>query len=118
ATVSQEVLKEALESVVALLSPFVPHLSEELWERLGNEPSIFNQPWPGYDASAVKEEKITIVVQVNGKVRSRLTVPVDINEEDLKAQALANERIRQWTAGKEAKKVIVVPRRLVNIVTQ
>ncbi len=117
ATVSREVLKEALKTVVILFSPFVPHIAEELWEKLGNEPSIFCQPWPDYDASAIKQKEITVVIQINGKVRSRLTVPADINEEDLKAQVLANERIRTWAAEREIKKIIVIPGRLVNIVT-
>ncbi|MCD5391116.1 leucine--tRNA ligase, partial [candidate division NPL-UPA2 bacterium] len=117
-TLSQEVFKEAIESVVVLLCPFVPHIAEELWERLGNEASIFDRPWPGYDARAVKEEEALIVLQVNGKVRSRITVPAGINEEDLRTQALANERIRQWIAGKDIKKTIVVPGKLVNIVVK
>ncbi|MCD5397538.1 leucine--tRNA ligase [candidate division NPL-UPA2 bacterium] len=116
-TVNREVLKEALETVVILLSPLIPHLAEELWGRLGNEPSIFNQPWPDYDIGIIKEEEVTVVIQVNGKVRSRLTVPAGIKEEDLRAQALANDRILPWTAEKEIKKIIVVPGKLVNIVT-
>ena len=95
----------------------IPHLAEELWGRLGNEPSIFNQPWPDYDIGIIKEEEVTVVIQVNGKVRSRLTVPAGIKEEDLRVQALANDRILPWTAEKEIKKIIVVPGKLVNIVT-
>ena len=110
-------LQETVKTVVILLCPFIPHLAEEMWKRMKNEPSIFNQPWPDYDDGAIKEEEILVVIQVNGKVRSHITVPVDINEEDLKTQALANDRIRQWIEGKEAKKVIVVPGKLVNIVT-
>ncbi len=109
-------IREALETVVLLLSPFVPHIAEELWERLGYKGSIFHQSWPGYNEKYLKEEKMVIVVQVNGRVRNRITVTTDISEEKLKAQALANERIKELTTNKEIKKVIIVPGKLVNIV--
>jgi len=110
------VMREALETVVLLLAPFVPHLSEELWEKLGYQGSIFLHSWPGYDEEALKIEEIVIAVQVNGKVRHRITVAAGISEEELKKETLTNDRIKELTAGKEIKKVIIVPGKLVNIV--
>lgn len=111
-----KVMREALEAVVILLSPFVPHMAEELWERLGHKGSIFHQPWPGYDEEALKVEEMVIVVQVNGKVRNRITVAAGISEEELRKEVLTNDRIKELTADKEVKKVIVVPGKLVNVV--
>ncbi len=109
------VLREALETVVLLLSPFAPHLAEELWQALGHAPSIFDSPWPRYDAELVRAEEVLIVVQVNGKVRGRLTVPADMPREDLERLALGDERVRTFVPG-HPKKVVVVPGKLVNIV--
>ncbi|NOX96621.1 MAG: leucine--tRNA ligase [Nitrospirae bacterium] len=110
------VMREALETVVLLLAPFVPHLSEELWEKLGYQGSIFLHSWPGYDEEALKIEEMIVAVQVNGKVRHRITVAAGISEEELKKETLTNDRIKELTAGKEIKKVIIVPGKLVNIV--
>ncbi len=110
------VLKEALVLAVRCLSPFAPHISEELWERLGNRPSIFRSPWPAYDPEAVKAEEIEIPIQVNGKLRSKVTVPADADEATLRAAALADAKAQAHTQGKTIRKVIVVPGRLVNIV--
>jgi len=110
------VLKEALEVLVMAISPFAPHMSEELWEMLGNEAGIMNTPWPEWDESALKRDEILIVLQVNGKVRSRINIPSDLSEEDVKQAALENERIQQFISGKEVRRVIVVPKKLVNIV--
>jgi leucyl-tRNA synthetase len=109
------VLREALETVVLLLSPFAPHLAEELWQALGRPPSIFDAPWPRYDEEWVRAEEVLIVVQVNGKVRGRLTVPADTPQEDLERLALGDERVRTFVPG-HPKKVVVVPGKLVNIV--
>jgi len=109
-------IKEALETVVILLSPFVPHLSEELWEKLGHRESIFQRTWPGYDEDILKVEELVIVVQVNGKVRNRITVTAGIKEEELRGKVLTNDRVKELTAGKEVKKVIIVPGKLVNVV--
>jgi leucyl-tRNA synthetase len=99
-----------------LLSPFTPHLAEELWRQHGHAQSILRQAWPSYDATLTQEEEITVVVQVNGRVRSRLTVPASLAEDELRQAALAHERIQEWLAGKTVRNVIVVPQRLVNIV--
>lgn len=112
------VLKEAVENLLLMLSPFTPHIAEELWERTGHEGSIYGQPWPKPDLEAAKEEMVTVVLQVNGKVRDRMEVPIDISEEELKRLALGRPRIRQFTAGKEVRRVIVVPKKLVNIVAR
>lgn len=99
-----------------LLSPFAPHIAEELWSQLGHKKSIFTEKWPQYDPALVKEETIELVVQINGKVRARLSVPADISEEDARNLSLSDEGIKKWLDGKEPKKLIFVKGRLVNIV--
>ncbi len=110
------VLRLALETVIVLLSPIVPHLAEELWEALGNSGSVLEVPWPTYREEAIAEDEILIVVQVNGKVRSRFHISVDADEEEMKAVALADDRIVARIAGRPVKRVIVVKKKLVNIV--
>jgi len=110
------VLRLALETVIVLLSPIVPHLAEELWEALGNSGSVLDVPWPTYSEEAIAEDEIVIVVQVNGKVRSRFHISVDADEEEMKAVALTDDRIVARIAGRPVKRVIVVQRKLVNIV--
>jgi len=109
-------LRYALKKLVILISPFVPHIAEELWQRLGGEPSVFRVSWPEYDPEAIETEEVTVVVQVNGKVRSKLVVAREIPEEELRKKVLADEKIKQWLGEKQIKKFIVVPGRLVNIV--
>jgi len=116
--VSRQVMGEAIETVVLLLSPFVPHFSEELWEALGKNDSILKSPWPDYDPKAVVEEEVLIVVQVNGKVRDRITVPASLGEEEVKTAALVSDRVQALIGGKQVKKVVLVPKKLVNIVCQ
>jgi leucyl-tRNA synthetase len=113
---TQHALREAGEATALLLSPFTPHLAEELWEQLGHPDSIVRQPWPSYDSRLTQEDEITVVIQVNGRIRSRLTAPASIAEDDLREAALQHERIQEWVAGKTVRKVIVVPQKLVNIV--
>jgi leucyl-tRNA synthetase len=113
---SRRVVREAIETVVVLLSPFVPHFAEELWEALGNRASIIKTRWPDYDPEAVLEDEILIVIQVNGRLRDRMTIPASYGEEEVKAWALKSERIRKLVEGKEIKRVILVPKKLVNIV--
>lgn len=110
------VLKETLGILIVSLSPFAPHMSEELWEMLGNEKGIMRTPWPAWDESALKQDEILIVVQINGKVRSRINIPSDSSKDDVEQAALENERIQSLIAGKEVRRVIVVPGKLVNIV--
>ena len=111
-----EVLREAIESAIILISPMVPHITEELWRVLGHESSIVLTSWPTWDEEAVKEEQLLIVVQVNGKLRSRIYVSPSADQEEIKRIALEDERIRKFVGEKPVKKVIVVPGRLVNIV--
>ncbi|MEE9507968.1 MAG: class I tRNA ligase family protein, partial [Anaerolineales bacterium] len=93
-----------------------PHIAEELWHKLGKPYSIHQQAWPVFDPDKAKEDEITLVIQVNGKVRDRISVPADIGDEEAKEKALVSEAVRKFLEGKEPRKVIVVPGRLVNIV--
>jgi len=113
---SKRVMAEAIESVALLLSPFVPHFAEELWQAIGKKEFILKQPWPAYDPKAILEDEVLIVVQVNGKLRDRIVVPVAYAEEEVKAAALKAEKIQSLIEGKQVKKVILVPQKLVNIV--
>ena len=114
--ISRSVMRETTETAVLLLSPFVPHFSEELWKTLGHQESIIKTPWPDYDREAIVEEEILIVIQVNGKLRDRMTLPASYGEEEVKAWALKSERIQKLLEGKQIRRVILVPRKLVNIV--
>jgi leucyl-tRNA synthetase len=107
---------EAVETLLLLVAPCCPHVAEELWARAGREYSIHNGPWPRYDPDLAADEMITLIVQINGKLRARLAVPADISEEAACAAALADENIERHLAGKSPRKVIYVPGRLVNIV--
>ncbi|MCD6138690.1 MAG: leucine--tRNA ligase [Deltaproteobacteria bacterium] len=112
----RSVLKLALESIVLLLSPIVPHVAEELWAALGHSKSVLDVPWPKYSKDAIEEDTILIVAQVNGKVRSRFYVASDADDETIKETALADERIVARISGRPIRKVIVVHKKLVNIV--
>jgi leucyl-tRNA synthetase len=112
----KEPLAEAVEAVVILLSPFVPHISEELWHKLRRNGSVFRSPWPSYDAKALVKDVVTIVIQVNGKLRSRLDIPSDIDNDKLRALVLSDVKVKKFTEGKAIRDFIVVPKRLVNIV--
>jgi len=108
--------KEIFSKLVITLSPIAPHFCEELWEILGNKGSIFKADWPEYDPKLLVEENVELVIQVNGKVRSKIEVPRGITEEKLKELVLKDEKLGPWLAGKPLKKFIVVPQKLVNIV--
>jgi leucyl-tRNA synthetase len=109
--------RSVVESFVLLLAPFAPHIAEELWQRLDHGESLAWERWPQYDAELAKEKQVELPVQVNGKVRDRIVVPADLDEEQIKAKALANEKVIGFLAGKPPKKVIVVKGKLVSIVT-
>lgn len=109
------VYRSALESLTLLLSPFAPHISEELWEILGHEPSILNTSWPEVDRDALARDEIEIVLQVNGKVRGHVTVPTDTDVAEVEKLALQSDQIIKYLEGKTIRKVIVVPNKLVNI---
>ncbi|MDD5496357.1 MAG: leucine--tRNA ligase [Candidatus Omnitrophica bacterium] len=116
--VPEDILNHAIETVVILLSPFVPHIAEELWQRLGKKNSIFRVEWPSYDKSAIARDVITIIIQVNGKVRSRVSVPFDVSDDKLKESVLADGKIKNFIEGKSVKDLIIVPGKLVNIVVK
>ena len=111
-----EVLREALQVVVVLLTPFVPHIAEEIWSLLGNEDRLSTGTWPKWDEAALVEENILIVVQVNGKVRGKVTVPADAANDVVEKTALEDANVARFIADKTVRKVIVVPGRLVNVV--
>ena len=111
-----EAWEEAIETLLLLLAPCCPHIAEELWARLGRPYSIHQQSWPQFDADLAAEEVITLIVQINGKVRARLEAPADITEEAAREAALADENVQRHVGDKEIRKVIYVPGRLVNIV--
>ncbi len=108
--------QDVLEKLILILAPFAPHLSEELWQRLGHARSLAYEPWPQYDEQLTRSKEIELGVQVNGKLRDRITVAADADEEAVKAKALASELVLKALAGKAPKKVIVIKGRLVNIV--
>ena len=107
---------EALDIYLRMMAPAAPHIAEELWMRLGRPYSVHTQSWPDVDEEAAKEDEITLVIQVNGRVRDRLTVPVDISQERAKELALSSEAVQRYLDGKPPRKVILVPGRLVNVV--
>ncbi|MEA3305750.1 MAG: class I tRNA ligase family protein, partial [Candidatus Omnitrophota bacterium] len=109
-------IKNAVKTVIILLSPFVPHICEELWHGIGEKESVFKTPWPSYDSKALKAEEVTIVVQVNGKVRSKLNVAVNTKENELKDTVLKNDNVKKWISGKPVRKFIIVPDKIINIV--
>jgi len=110
--------QEAITYLLLLLAPTAPHLAEELWVRTGHSYSIHSQAWPNWDEELVKEERVTLVIEVNGKLRDRLLVPVSITEAEAKELALGREKIMAHTTGKEIHKIIYVPGRVVNIVAK
>jgi len=114
--VSPPVMRFALESMTQLLSPFVPHVAEEVWRLLGHDGSIFGEPWPQFDAGTAQADEVEIPVQVNGKLRAKIVMPADAAREEVEEAALADQRVRKYTDGKKVRKVIVVPGRLVNVV--
>ena len=105
-----------LEPFVLLLSPFAPHIAEELWERLGKAPSVATQPWPEYDPVLVAHDRLTIPIQVNGKLRSKIEVPADSSEEQVVRLARQDAKLSEWLQGKTPRKVIYVEKKLVNFV--
>ena len=107
-----------MDTLLRLQAPTTPHLAEELWQRRGHGYSIHNQSWPQWDEELAKDEEITLVVQVNGKLRDRITVPVSIAETEAKQLALESQRVKAHLEGKEIIKMIYVPGRLLNMVVR
>jgi len=115
-TKEEEDINEAVNTVIILLSPFVPHIAEELWQRLGNKPSILKEKWPEYDKNLIIEEKITIPIQINGKLRSKIEISPAIDEEALKTKVQSDEKVKKWIEGKKISKWVIVPKKLVNVI--
>ena len=112
----RSVKREALEAIVIMLSPMVPHICHALWQELGHDSVLIDQRWPEVDDSALQQDLVELVVQVNGKLRAKISVAADAGKNDVEALALADENVQRFIDGKELRKVIVVPGRLVNIV--
>jgi leucyl-tRNA synthetase len=114
--IPQSLVVEVERDMVLLLAPFAPYLAHELWEMLGEKSNLMRAPWPKYDAEMAKEEEIEIPVQINGKLRSRVVVSAEADDADIRERALADEKVKAAIAGKQIVKVIIVPRKLVNMV--
>ena len=112
----RSLLQEALDAIVLVLSPTVPHICHELWHALGHESAPVNEGWPVFDESALEQDMVEIVVQVNGKLRGRISVAVDADSDVVSEIALADENVKRFVADKVIRKTIVVPGRLVNVV--
>jgi len=110
------VRQEALESIVLLLSPIVPHVTHQLWLDLGHQQAVVSEQWPKVDESALVQNTLELVIQVNGKLRSKLSVSVNAGKDEIEKLALSDEQTIRFMEGKPVKKVIVVPGKLVNIV--
>ena len=108
--------KAAMEQFTLILSPFAPHIAEELWQRLGHTDSLAYESWPAFDADKAKEKEIELAVQIRGKTKDKITIAADATEEQIQQMALSSEKVRAALDGKEPKKVIVIKSRLVNIV--
>ncbi|MCK4602762.1 MAG: class I tRNA ligase family protein, partial [Phycisphaerae bacterium] len=108
--------RDIVEKFILILAPFAPHITEELWQRLGHDSTLAYEPFPGYDEQLVREKEIELAVQVLGKIKDRIVVAADATEEQIKEKALASEKVSAAIAGKQIKKVIVIKSRLVNII--
>lgn len=115
---NSEVEREALESILILLAPFAPHITEELWSELGYSDSIHQQAWPQVDEAALVQDEVTVVLQVNGKLRDRIKVPAEISAQELEQIVRNLPKLSDWTQGKQIVKVITVPGKLVNVVVK
>jgi leucyl-tRNA synthetase len=111
-------IREALEALAKMLSPFTPHIAEELWEGLGHDEILVSSAWPSFDAELAKADELEIPVQLNGKLVARIVVPADITDDALAETALANDRVQDRLNGRQVAKTIVVPKRLVNLVAR
>ena len=117
-TKNLDFLKEVILDFIRLLAPFAPHFSEEQWNLAGNSTSVFNEAWPTFDPKALVKDEVEIAIQINGKIKNRINVASDLDEEGIKAAALNDDVIKQNTEGKTIVKVIVIKGRLVNIVVK
>ena len=111
-------LREVTLNLIKILAPFAPHITEELWSAIAGSGSVHQQPWPVYDAAAMVQDEVEIVLQINGKVRGKLVIDAGLDRKAMEQAALEHPRVRELVAGKEIAKVIAVPRKLVNIVVK
>ena len=109
-------LRESIETTVLLLAPFVPHIGEEMWQILGHKDSVLKASWPAFDKDIAREQTITLVIQVNGKVRSKIEIPADMPQEKIRQLVLEDAKTKEWIKDSPIKKFIVIPNKLVNIV--
>ena len=112
------VIKEGIETIITILSPFAPHIGEELWQMIGKEGSIFDISWPKYDETALVKDEIEVVVQINGKVRGKLSISSNVSKEEMEKIATEDEKIKSLIEGKEIVKIVAVPKKLVSIVVK
>jgi leucyl-tRNA synthetase len=115
---NRAVLVDLVEALMKMLAPMAPYLAEEQWHRLGHEESIHVSSWPAFDEDLAAQNEITMIVQVNGKVRETIDVPVSITEDEMRERALSSEKIRGYLGGKEPLKVIIKPPKLVSLVVE
>lgn len=108
--------KSVIENLILIMTPFAPHMAEELWQSLGNKGNAVVAPWPKYDSAALKEDVVTVVVQVNGKLRDKMDIAVGASDDDVKKMAKELDKVKQFVEGKSIKKEIYIPGKLVNIV--
>jgi leucyl-tRNA synthetase len=111
-----DVAREAFLALIPMLAPFAPHMAEELWESFGHSESVSRAQWPEFSAEIAREEEIEVAVQVNGKLRSRIFASADASDDELREAALADDKIKAATDGRDVAKVIVIPGKLVNVV--
>jgi leucyl-tRNA synthetase len=112
------VLREAIEALTVMLSPFAPHMAEEMWARLGHPDGLAAASWPVFDEQVAKADEIVVPVQVNGKLRARLTLPAETSESDMRERALADPSVKTFTDGKKIKTVVVAKGKLINVVVE
>jgi leucyl-tRNA synthetase len=112
----KEVPREAVEKLLLCLSPFAPHLAEELWEKIGHQPSIADVAWPDFDPALCVDQRVEIAVQVNGKVRGRVELERDASEDVAREAALQDENVQKFVEGKSVRKFVYVPGRIVNLI--
>jgi leucyl-tRNA synthetase len=116
--ISAALLRDTMRNLVLMLAPFAPYLATELWQQMGETSSLLKHPWPVFEPALAKEDEVELAVQVNGKLRARITVPAESTEDFVRERALNDERVRAAIDGKQIMKVIVVPKKLVNIVVR
>ena len=110
--------REAFEALIRMLAPFAPHIAEELWECFGHSESLSRTAWPEFSSELAREEEIEVAIQVNGKLRSRIFADANASDDELRDNALADEKVRSAIEGRDVAKVIVIPKRLVNVVVR